>query len=360
MDNGALDYGVLNMYLSRYKLESMGTAEKRAQRLNNYFVKLAENGEIQLAKCDKCFYHSDANLEQCPFCGDREGIIGIDIIPQQTKLHPLKESEGELKEVNVTRIDRENLEIYGEKDLDKVLSEIKVCSRMASEQIYKVGQLLKVIHDYDLWQHKLDKFGRRKYKSFSDCIEKEIGMKRTYSSRLVKIVGEFTEKDLEEYGVTRLYFGGRVEPKERKQFLEKAKNISTEGPTLKNMVHEINEKKDLPQQTLVVRPEPQEEMVREEPLDVRPAEPQPRVRQIISNKKTVDIELGLKTVPMWVKPKGHARVNQPTEPAMSITDRPWFFMPVSDDLFLSVKIRTGDTGEIEAIVEFRTGRVIND
>jgi len=130
------------------------------------------------------------------------------------------------------------------------------------------------------------------------------------------------------------------------------------------MVHEINEKKDLTQSTISIQPEPepkpQKEIHREEPVEILPVEQQTRVRQIVSNKKTVDIELGLKTVPMWVKPKGHARVNQPTEPAMSITDRPWFFMPVSDDVFLSVKIRTGDTGEIEAIVEFRAGRVIND
>lgn len=363
MNKEILDFGVITEYLRLYGLELMGDAVKCAERLNRYFIDKATSENIQLAQCTECSYYSDAKLDQCPFCGDREGIIDIDTDPKSVKLAILNPGEGLVSPVNVEEIDHLEKPIYSEKDLDKIVDEIRVCSRMAAEQIYRVGKLITTIKDLNLWKCRLDARGKHKYSGLYDCIEQETGIKKAYAHRLLGVVREFSEDQLKEYGVTRLAFAVRVPEDRRTDFLEEAKQTKTEGKNLKNLVEKVNQspKKKEKKTTILkevtaienIKVEPQPEL---EPEEVKQAEQSQATRRTITNIKTTDIELGRRMVPMWVKPKGHARVNQPTSPAMSITDLPWFAIPISPDVFLSVKTKVNQKGEIEAIVEFREGR----
>jgi hypothetical protein len=71
-----VDADVVEKYLAEYELEMVQSDVENVKTLTDYFAERGKSEGITLAQCD-CGGTSDAELEECPFCGDSEPVDGL-------------------------------------------------------------------------------------------------------------------------------------------------------------------------------------------------------------------------------------------------------------------------------------------
>jgi hypothetical protein len=308
--------------------------EARIDRLERLMQAHARDGETQMAQCDICHHVSDADLTECPFCGDGSGVEGDE-----------EQEEEDNKIVHITKHEAIQLarpDKYTEKDLDEALEGIRKSSKLAATEIYKMGKALLHIRENGLWKLRKNRAGGQLFLGFQDCVTAELGIKQSWTSRIIRIAEHFTPEQIDEHGVTRLSVSLRLEPEKREKFFVATKELSARGPELAAMADKIKtEGKSIPR-TVV----PNKNPVTATGHPMKPKREPP-------SRLTYDVPLGQRILPMYKRPTVPGPMDKPTTPAKSLTDDPWLTVEIAQDLFLSVRLRRNAEGDMQAIVDLK-------
>ena len=324
-----------------------------AERLQEFYVdaekRAAEEGlEGFLAYCDVCGGASAAALTSCAYCGDAAAVDA---------LNPVRSWENEKPRA----IDGTALH---EEDLDRLVNEIKRSGRIAAENLHRVGRLLIEIKDTDLWRMRKDAAGHPVYAGFYTFVQAEIGIKRSYATRLISVAKAFSEDDMREFGVSRLAIALRVPPNDRSTFLEKAKNLPTRKREIVDLADEFKEPSQEPKSTPQRHELPSVKISSPVLRDLTPEikktgeflDPRPTSTQR-PKRKYVDVRIPIATVPYPVYARSPVRSGnmEYSRRAKSFQDDPFVRIDLQDDLHMFIRFRRQENGDLEALVETREG-----
>jgi hypothetical protein len=398
---------VVARHLEKCGLPVDGPIDEQVKRLVEHVKELVKGGQLpkeRLAACDTCGGFSDMMEDECPYCGDAEmsddsvesaakqpsvekpaekpartrsqakadngkkaaekpekkaGPAAKGNAPPGEKMaeeKPLRASKakksaggskvavkpaGKSKaadkkaEPAVIETTGETVELaagLSEKDLDESVGRLAQAAVDTASGLYRYGQELQRIHDTGLWklrQRAGSKNGGPAYKSFEQFCRDEVKLSRQHAYRLMAVTKGYTEKQLEQYGLSKLHLALQVPEELRSQVLG-------DGSASTRSMSEAARR--LAQGETAARHTP----------------PVPKADK--DRAVTVAIVPGITEVPMWKRPTGDWPKGKPTTPATSIKDEPWFRLPLTNDVVLTVRLTRTDKGEILAIVEHRRGK----
>lgn len=389
VDMSKVDEKLVDRYLVKLKLPDKGDAAGKVRRLVEKLKQMAAAGKIKkanLAKCDKCGGYSDIEYPECPYCGDTgvdeeaetaldkagAGLVGVmenieqdaassqeEQKPEPAKPPKKKRSEvgkaaagkkakdkkppkdkkkaskkkaaakpaPEAKAEVVDEASGELAPMYTEVDLDRAVVEIAEAAVDTALGLYNYGQALAGVHSKELWKLRVDKAGEPRYKTFDHFCRDEVKISRQHAYRMMAVATNYTKAQLEQFGISKLHIGLEVPPELRSKLLgdgsESARDMSKRA-------RELAGKEEAARHT-------------------------PKVDK--SKAVTVAIVPGIQELPMQKRPlKVPWPLGKLTEPATSLQDDPWFRLPLTNDVVLSVRLTRNDKGEIIAIVEHRRGK----
>jgi hypothetical protein len=295
---------LVTQHLRQYKQSTHGGRIERAQRLETYFQVQSARNTIKLSHCDICDGLSDSTLSACPYCGDAAPV------------------EGHAQPGEITVRPAASLS-----PLDQVLDELKACARTCLLNLYRTGELLKRIRDQQLWKQRRNDQGRPVYRGYLDFVAAEVGFQAAYATRLIRIVENFSQEDLEQYGVSRLNVAASLPADERQAFVEETRSLPT---------------KDLP--AAARRRTGMEEF------------PEMTGKTIMCK-----LPIGRVLARLYARPTPRSRVGVPEEPAKSLQQRPFTMVRLPNDLWLRIDIKRApdQSGDLVAGVQLRQGKPID-
>ncbi|MCP4675921.1 MAG: hypothetical protein GY854_10530, partial [Deltaproteobacteria bacterium] len=153
-------------YLKQYDLPLFGDLEERAKRLANYFA--TAHGKTTIAQCSNCNGLSDANLDECPFCGDNEPISDGG---EAHEIAPVAEPEV-LPAIEPPVSSSSKLTSA---DLDNAVQTIRGCVQQAIHNVHIIGRVLKRVRVLELWTLRTNARGEPIYSSFWEFCSSEVG-----------------------------------------------------------------------------------------------------------------------------------------------------------------------------------------
>lgn len=313
-----LDIGIINQQLKTAGLKLEGNGIERAMSLQEWYL---DQEAITLAKCDECDMYSDNTLPACPFCGDDSEVEMAEIVPLR--------SDPTLDIVEAAPAVALTDKTYSATDLDDIRNVIGQNNRVAAQSIYRVGQLLALVYDKEIWRLRVDAAGESIYNGFYQWSEAEVGFKHAYTHRVMNVARHFTEDDVEKFGITGLSMGLRVPDERKREFIAIAKESGgLNNIKMRSLANELTVPKE-----------------KEKPATAP-----------VVDYSTVqaEIRLGSTLVECKKRTERHAPVNSDAGPAQSISDLPWFDLRISPDLWLAVRVfSNAETGQINAMVELR-------
>lgn len=373
----------LDKYLVKLGLTSKGDLVGKTKRLVERQKEMGTKGEIKpenMAKCDNCGGCSDIDYDECPYCGDAGMVDEEEVVtaaaasspepepapppPPKKRSEVGKTTGGKGKKASgkkpaakkaakgkggskgkkaakgkpaaptpeavgkvVEDGSAELLPAYTEKDLNKAVERIAEAAVDTAIGIYNYGQELAEVHSKELWKLRLDKDGGPRHKSFDQFCRDEVKVSRQHAYRLMAVATNYTKAQLEQFGISKLHVALEVPPELRDKLLGDGSESKRE---LSKRARELAGK---------------EEAARHTP-------------KVDKNKAvTVAIVPGIQELVMQKRPvKVPWPLGKPTEPAKSLQDDPWFRLPLTNDVVLSVRLTRNDKGEIIAIVEHRRGQ----
>ncbi len=215
---------------------------------------------------------------------------------------------------------------YTESDLDAAVGNIARAAVETASGLYEYGRELQRVHDLGLWKLRLAPDGKGPaHKSFEQFCREEVKLSRQHAYRLMAVTKSYTEAQLQQYGIAKLHLALQVPEELRSNVLGDG---SASSRAVSDRARQLAEGEKLSRQT--------------PPADKRKA-------------VTVAIVPGIVELPMQKRPVGDHRAGELTSPARSIRDEPWFRLPLTNNVFLTVRLTLDDKGEIIAIVEHRRG-----
>lgn len=306
-----VDDAKVRAYLSSERLASEGDKTTVLKRLAAYYRERREAG-VEMASCDNCGCTGPAALPECPFCGDGSPVTDA-LVAGETD--PKNELEA------LCRIVRDGM-------------------RVASQNLYNVGQALIKIIDEGLWKQRLGEDGEPVYDGPYACIDAECGMGRKAANKLVAVVRAYDAPAFKEHGFTRLQISLRLPEEKRTRFLERAQMENDKrGPEDRHLAR-----------TMLAESEPSKVC---EKVALQTAEPKPLVKMPSKVPKTavVRLRLGTATIPMHRRGTAHGKGSGP---ATSLRDFPWCDVHLGGDVFLGIRISRTPDGELVAVIETKT------
>jgi hypothetical protein len=254
---------------------SCETAEQLGVALTLYFREAIS--EEDLCKCERCGGEGPATHPSCPFCGLLAAADPTNVEPLAAKMAaddaatpakkknkkttpdaaevPTKKEEetmtttatvesgkgkkgkktttalatvpkGTIAPVEAKGAIVEGTEVvYSVGDLDRALQRIEVLKATASCSVWALGQELREVKEKKLWKFRVTK-GKAAYTSFDQFCENEAKLSSTHAYSLIEIAENFSEKDVQEFGTSKLTLLLKVAPEDRPALKESAKKKS--------------------------------------------------------------------------------------------------------------------------------------
>jgi hypothetical protein len=306
-----VDEAKVRAYLSSERLASEGDKTTVLKRLATYYRERREAG-VEMALCDNCGCTGPASLSECPFCGDGSPVSDALVAGEAD---PKNELEA------LCRIVRDGM-------------------RVASQNLYNVGQALIKIIDEGLWKQRLGEDGEPVYSGPYACIAEECGMDRKAANKLVAVVRSYDAPAFKEHGVTRLQISLRLPEEKRTRFLERAQMENDKrGPEDRHLARTMLQESESSKVC--------------ENVAFQTVEPKPVVKAPPKVPKTavVRLRLGTATIPLHRRETAHGKGSGP---ATSLRDAPWCDVHLGGDVFLGIRISRTPDGELVAVVETKT------
>ena len=243
-------------YLKHLGLETTGTLEEQTKRLED-----SQAGIRAVVKCDVCDGVSDESYEECPFCGDDEadGPLAKAEAPKAAKKSAGKKKtakkeskkatkasspkktaakKADKKSTKLAKVDATATEVLDVARLDDEVQKIKLAQEAGMQSIYEVGKHLLFIRRSGLHTQRLDEKGKPLYTTWSDFVRTELGMSRSYASKIMDAVDGFAEEDVKAIGVGKLWLLiGLKDQTDKDALLEKARG----GATRKELQQHVDE-----------------------------------------------------------------------------------------------------------------------
>ena len=347
---------VIARYLKKEGLALDGALDEQVKRLVDATKQAVKDGVLpkdRLGKCDTCGGYSDMMHDECPYCGEAESEPSASK-PQAGAAKAEKKAEKkadpeeatstqemqqvvtpvlqpEIEPPKIMRKQRSEADPiksskkaqpskYSETDLNAAVATLAKAAIDTARGIYAYGKELQRINDLDLW--KLRDNG--KHVSFEAFCREEVKMSRQHAYRLMAVAKNYTEKQLEHYGLSKLHLALQVPEELRTKLL----GDGSEGKRA------LSEKAKL-----IARGE--ERAKQPPPIDK-------------SKAVTVAIVPGIVELPMMKRPtEADWPLDKPTDPATALQDDPWCRMQLTNNVVLTIRLTRNNKGEIIAIIEHR-------
>lgn len=325
-----VDCDVVRKLISDFNLPREGTNRDRIDRLDSYFRSLQDTGETVL-QCDICGFHSTDRYDICPFCGTDEE-------------HPFVEIREEIQQKK----------LYFEEDLDALMDRL-ARALPGMGVFYRIGKLLEEICRKKLWMLRRTSTGARVYDSFKKWVLAETGFSYMTARRFVRIAETITREQWNRDVAPNLL--SEIENHHFKDvFGDASPGRSQLGyePVLRHLEdqgHAI-EIKELEQdeEHLTVRLEQEDgtvEYVRApKALIRRPARYNKKAVDPKNQTERIDLDMGFNRYRMRCR-------MQPDEDARSLSDDPWFEIPLSGTVSIVVRIVKTPSGRLDAFCEVK-------
>ena len=374
----AVNEAVLKRFAKKAGLDLGGSLSDLIKRFVEHTKASVKAGTIpndRLGRCDVCGGYSDLLLAECPYCGSSEsdsetkeeekpndGPTDTATTPEEAAakeekpvakkkekkaekpVEEPKESavvrrkrseakkkdaalEPEAKDEVVEKSTEEKpvakaggIKPYTEADLDSAVANLAKAAVETVRGLYQYGKELQRISDLDLWKLRLG----GKYRTFEIFCREELKISRQHAYRIMAVTRSYTETQLEKYGLMKLNLALQLPAELRTKVLGDGKK------SLKEMS--------------------------ERAKALARGEDKSRQTPAIDKSKAVTVAIvpGIVEVPMQKRPKEADRpIGEPTEPATSLRVDPWFRLPLTNNVVLTVRLTRNDKGEIIAIVEHR-------
>ena len=143
----------------------------------------------------------------------------------------------------------ESAVLYTDKDLDKAVSRVIECKKVASVGVWALGEELKQINEKKLWKLRIVK-GKQAYTSFDQFCELEAKIGHSYAYQLIDIATTFTSAEVNKFGTSKLTLMLKVAEEDRPGIREKAAKMSKRqlavevAKTVKERGHGAKKKKN--------------------------------------------------------------------------------------------------------------------
>lgn len=326
----------LRARLSALELAINGTKADLIKRMIAHTKNQLSSGDLKIedcGQCDVCLGYSDLNYPECPYCGDgeTESEKNEELDSKTKEADETKEKNNsdkkepkEAKKKKRSEVNKESTDIvkYSETDLDKAIENISSHSTKSAVEIYNIGKELKMIHDLSLWKLREG----NPYGSFIQFLKAEVNLSRAHVYRLMEVASEYKLEAFEKFGFYKCKLALKVPDEARTKLLGDGKGESRENISARA-----------------------KELMEQE-KDARKTAPVSDRNKAV----TVAIVPGIVEVTMQKRPTDDDwPTGKLTEPAVSMTDEPWFRIGLTNNVFLTVKLALNDEGHIIAIVEHR-------
>ncbi len=217
--------------LERYgvKVPAKGTPKKLAEMLRvAYKNRIEESGleEDDWIQCHECLEitDDDEDLEACPFCGD-DGLDDDEANVREAEEAEPQEAEGEAQDAEnakraakLAKTGAHTLEVV--RDAATVAREIRKLDTAIVTSAYKIGLLLKEVHEAMSWK-------KEGFKSFTDWWRNELKYSKKFVQNMMRAVEVFSAKDFEDVGHSKLQLIANVPDPDRERLLKEAREGAT-------------------------------------------------------------------------------------------------------------------------------------
>ena len=215
------------------------------------------------------------------------------------------------------------------RELDEQIVIIRQQVTAGAVALHTMGEAFKRIRDTGSWKTRMDpdKHGVPLHSNFKAFCQAELGMHFTHVFRAIAVAEEFEAEELEGLSGQQIRVVMQLpKGKERDEAMGAAKNGEA-GSKLSDRAKALQGDKG---------------------KDAKPPAPK---------AVTVALTPGIQKVPMYKRPTKNAKVadTENATPAVSIADKPWFAIDMSNNVRLIVRISQGKDGSLQAAVEHRRG-----
>ena len=299
--------------------------------------------ESKLCQCGDCGGVFDAEILECPYCGDNEDegeeeketkpvVEKKAVDPELAKA--AKIADAVLKKPVVAAIVKaqtEALSAYTTGDLDLAVTEIIRLKGSSAQSMWDLGAKLKDVHEKQLWKLRMGADGKPVYRTFESFCLAEIKMSGTACYNMIDVVAKFSPEQIKEIGHTKLVLALRAPEEDRAEILKTAKEKSTRE--LQSKVKKLRAQKGAPTDGRVAKPG-----------KAGTAPPKGVGRQ--SEHLTIVQILGKKTVRLFKKPSASAKAGDPSVPAKKLSDMPYGIYDLPNGVRMLFMVGADDKGQL--------------
>lgn len=197
----------VNKFIDAFAISKVGMIDRRVRMLSQHIIQKTPGERI--ITCDVCGGVIDTRLNACPYCGD-------------TKLADIHEAEWEKAQYN----GREVLRATCHAACKVIVEQYLVLRQADVENQWNMARLIFQLHYSDA--HKLwEENGVRKYQTWEDFVEGELGMSAVTAGKAVAIFTHYSKEQIETIPKTKLALALSVPEDARPEFIEKNKDAAT-------------------------------------------------------------------------------------------------------------------------------------
>jgi hypothetical protein len=212
--------------------------------------------------------------------------------------------------------------VFSEADLDESVAEAKKYMASATLEAYRLGKVLKYIHDNNLYLLRKGEKGPA-HLSFKSFVRAEFEISHQQAYNLMAVVEHFTEEEVNRIGVSKLKLALQLPRDMRDDILSGAED----GATMSQLSERASKLLD------------------------KPEKPRKAVRD--DGGITAILAMGILEAPMYCAPHKPGKVGAPTKPARTLKDLPFCVFQLENDVIATVRIELNDEGELVASLAFR-------
>ena len=379
VDTDKVSEEVIDRYLGEAGIACDGRLNRKIRVLAKHFAsrKQEEGDSYEEVVCTTCGGDSPASLPCCPFCGDSDEVADTPKVkgapvedqedeseveqeppapsdsppgsddeqesePEPEALKPRSRSKAgkpdkakkakPSKKVTEDVIDEPTTiakvdKAFDEGDLDACVEEAKRYMASATMEAYRVGKVLKHIHDNNLYLLRKGEKGPM-HLSFKAFVRAEFQISHQQAYNLMAVTEHFTEDEVNRLGVSKLKLALQVPKEMRDDLLSDAED----GASMSQLSERAN--------ALLNKAE------------------KPKKQLKSDGGLTAILAMGILEAPMYCAPKAPGKVGAPTKPARTLKDAPFCVFKLENDVTATIHIDHNDDGELVATLTFRKGEEV--
>ena len=286
---------------------------RKVGALLSYFE--TRSPEELLPACDNCGGVSTSATDVCPFCG-----IGDEPNVEPEEAEPEEEAADESTSLALVPSTIEGKIEAPAVELDAAVQEILVLQRGHAASAWLLAKKVSEVSKDQLWKQRRDDEGNPKYRTFEQFAQAELNMSRKHATDLLRLFVSFSEEDFRLHGPTKLRLVLAAPEERQAEVLEKLKGGAG-------------------------RREIERDVLGREGHDSKGAKGSKS--KVAKSEKgaqiTVATILGRKTIQAFAKPDGKSKENVP---AKKISDVPWGFMDMANDVRMYITFLQKPGGEL--------------